>query len=124
MKKLGICLGMVLGIAMLLHGEELTREVMPLDGLDCSFDGGDLHMGGTPLGGGVNVVSSGYVESFGCLTKQGKRKLIGLESKSIRWGRLETKAFGVIDVGLDRNANTRFFMSDNQIKKLRTFLGF
>jgi uncharacterized protein len=104
------------------------RLITNNDGLSCAFSQ-DLSFSFASLSGGT---VSGSANHFACSDKMGKKREIELKSNdpstNVKEGNRKlailTKDFGTVLRGNEAGSFDHYEMTDNQIKKLRTFLGF
>jgi hypothetical protein len=131
-RRLSIGLGSVLGLTALLLGQATTkgqpaspkgakaeeyRALTPKDNLSCGarIDSMEFSFGGPP---------SGELKGYECLDKEGKTRSIKLKSTKMVAGKIETEDFGAILMKSTTGTGATYAMTESQIKKLKTFLGF
>ena len=134
-RRLAIGLGSVLGLTALLLGQATTkgqssspaspkgakaeeyRALTPKDNLSCGarIDSMEFSFGGPP---------SGELKGYECVVKEGKTRSIKLKSTKMVAGKIETEDFGAILMKSTTGTGATYAMTESQIKKLKTFLGF
>jgi len=98
--------------------KEEYRAVTPGDNLICSVRYSRMAFNNAGP-------TAGQIGGLECLDKAGKTRDIKLKSEAMEAGEIETQDFGKIQLESTNGVGTAtIFMTESQIKKLQTYLGF
>ena len=93
------------------------RALTPEDGLNCAARAArmEITFSGPP---------SGELVAFECLDKEDHSRSIKLKSTEVVDGKVKTQDFGIIHMMQTNGISATYEMTEDQIKKLKIFLGF